>query len=99
MRAHPGTRGRRLAKTRPPPTQTLAGASADPRGRPDKFQARERGTGRLYAARKKPGVRARTRRIDPVDAAIDAHAVRIAQGDAPVDAVAGIEEWLRMMGA
>ena len=46
---------------------------------------------------KKP--RARTRRIDPVDAAIDAHAVRIAQGDAPVDAAAGIEEWLRMMGA
>lgn len=42
--------------------------------------------------------RARTRRIDPVDAAIDAHVVRMAQALEPLDTAAGVEEWLRAMG-
>lgn len=46
---------------------------------------------------KKP--RARTKRIDPVDAAVDAHAARMLQGEEPVDLESGVEEWLRMMGA
>lgn len=43
--------------------------------------------------------RARTKRIDPVDAAVDAHAARMLQGAEPVDLESGVEEWLRMMGA
>ena len=43
--------------------------------------------------------RARTKRIDPVDAAVDAHAARMLQGGEPVDLESGVEEWLRMMGA
>ncbi len=41
--------------------------------------------------------RSRSRRIDPVDAAIDAHAVRMAQGDEPIDTAAGVDEWLKAM--
>lgn len=43
--------------------------------------------------------RSRSRRIDPVDACVDAHFARMALPDAPVDAAAGVEEWLRLMGA
>lgn len=43
---------------------------------------------------------AQTKRVDAVDAAIDAHFVRMgSREDAAVDVSGGIEEWLRLMGA
>lgn len=43
--------------------------------------------------------RSRGRRIDPVDACVDAHALHMAQaGETRVDVEAGIDEWLRLMG-
>jgi phage terminase large subunit-like protein len=47
---------------------------------------------------KKPG--ARYKRIDPVDAIIDAHALMLLNtgGEAPVDVSEGLDEYLAMMG-
>jgi phage terminase large subunit-like protein len=47
---------------------------------------------------KKPG--ARFQRIDPVDAVIDAHALRLlnAEASAPVDVAEGLDDYLEMMG-
>ena len=47
---------------------------------------------------KKPG--ARFQRIDPVDAFIDAHALRLlnAEASAPVDVAEGLDDYLEMMG-
>ena len=50
------------------------------------------------AVDKKPG--ARFKRIDPVDAVIDAHALMIIDtgGEAPLDVEAGLDDYLAMMG-
>ena len=48
---------------------------------------------------KKPG--ARFKRIDPVDAVIDAHALMLlnkGDGEAPPDIAEGLEEYLDLMG-